>query len=122
MAVLGIALVAWRLEGSLAGWLVIGLLVIFSLARGLNSVASKDVLGKTIPKSQRGSLNGWSASGAGLITLAMGAALALGLSENSDVGMYVLGFVGAAILWALAAIVYAGVEEHGIQRRHVHTL
>jgi Na+/melibiose symporter-like transporter len=81
------------------------------LARGLNSVASKDVLGKTIPKSQRGSLNGWSASGAGLITLAMGAALALGFSENSDVGMYVLGFVGAAILWGLAAIVYAGVEE-----------
>ncbi|WP_320820357.1 MFS transporter [Thalassolituus sp.] len=111
MAVLGIALVAWRLEGSLAGWLVIGLLVIFSLARGLNSVASKDVLGKTIPKSQRGSLNGWSASGAGLITLAMGAILALGFSENSDVGMYVLGFVGAAILWALAAMVYAGVEE-----------
>ena len=39
---------------ALAGWAVLLLLAIFSLARGFCSIAAKDVLGKTIPKSRRG--------------------------------------------------------------------
>jgi len=39
------------MEGAAAGWSTVGLLVLFSTARGLSSISSKDLLGKTIPKS-----------------------------------------------------------------------
>lgn len=42
------------------------------------SVASKDVLGKTVPKTRRGQVNGWSASAAGLVTIGVGALLLMG--------------------------------------------
>jgi hypothetical protein len=45
-------LFSWLLlEGEAAGWSTVGLLVLFSTARGLSSISSKDLLGKTIPKS-----------------------------------------------------------------------
>lgn len=44
------ASVAWLYSGWLAGVLLLGLLSLMSLARGLCSIASKDVLGKTVPK------------------------------------------------------------------------
>ena len=50
----GIGLAALFLNGQVAGWAIIALLVLFSLARGFSSVAAKDVLGKTIPRPRRG--------------------------------------------------------------------
>ncbi|MGA7980877.1 MAG: hypothetical protein WCA32_11705 [Chromatiaceae bacterium] len=47
-------------------------MVVFSLARGLCSVSAKDVLGKTVSKSRRGALMGWSAGLSGLAVLAVG--------------------------------------------------
>jgi hypothetical protein len=37
---------------------IVGLLVLFSLTRGLCSVSAKDVLGKTVSKARRGNLMG----------------------------------------------------------------
>ena len=45
---------ALTLTGHTAGYAIIASLIVFSLARGFNSIASKDVLGKVIPKQQRG--------------------------------------------------------------------
>jgi hypothetical protein len=59
VAIGGIGLTAMFLEGPLAGWLIILLLVLFSVARGFSSISSKDVLGKTIPRAQRGQTTGW---------------------------------------------------------------
>ncbi len=70
------AAAALLLEGAAAGWGILGALVIFSLARGLCSVSAKDVLGKTVSKSRRGILMGWSASLAGIATLGVGLWLA----------------------------------------------
>ena len=64
LAIAGIGLVALNLEGAAAGWGILVLVTVFSLARGFCSVAAKDVMGKTIPKSKRGQLIGWSASAA----------------------------------------------------------
>ena len=47
--IVGIGLVAFSLDGSSAGWAILGLVATFSLARGFCSVASKDVIGKTVP-------------------------------------------------------------------------
>jgi hypothetical protein len=68
-------LVAFTLEGVAAGFAILGLLTLFSLSRGICSVASKDVVGKTVPKHRRGRLTGWAASLAGLATLGVGGIL-----------------------------------------------
>ena len=59
VSVFGMALVAATLTGTAAGFGLLGALVAFSLSRGLCSVASKDVLGKTVPKTRRGRVSGW---------------------------------------------------------------
>ncbi|GGC02000.1 MFS transporter [Marinobacterium zhoushanense] len=111
LATLGIALVAWQLEGTVAGWSIIALLTLFSLSRGLCSVASKDVIGKTIPKKQRGRLSGWSSSAAGLITLSLGALLLINGGQAFSPEHYGLLLAGAGTLWLIAALVYMQVKE-----------
>lgn len=111
VCVLAMGAVAWTLHGAPAGWSIIALLVVFSLARGLCSVAAKDVLGKTIPKSQRGQVNGWSASVAGLVTVLLALGLMLSDQELSVWGCTLL-LGGAGIMWLMAAGVYARLKEY----------
>ena len=108
----GIGVVALTLEGRAAGLAILGLIVVFSLARGFSSVASKDVLGKTIPKNVRGQLTGWSASAAGLVTVAVGAVLMSPALRTGDARLIGLLLLAAAALWVAAAITYAGVNEY----------
>jgi len=129
MSVFGIASVAWLASGFEAGVAIIILLVCFSLSRSLCSLSSKDVLGKTIPKRQRGTLMGYSASLAGLITLAVAALVYLGggnaeaylnamLPSNGGVGAS-LGEGGAmtllllvsASLFLIGGLTYAAIPE-----------
>jgi hypothetical protein len=110
--IVGIGFVAFTLKGAAAGWAILGLITLFSLARGFCSVSSKDVLGKTIPKKTRGQLIGWSASAAGLVTIGIGVALmtpAATLDESHLIGLLL---VAAGLLWVLAAIVFSLVVEH----------
>ena len=107
----GIGVVALRLDGAAAGWTILGLVTLFSLARGFCSVASKDVLGKTIPKKIRGQLTGWSASAAGLLTVGVGVALMLPIDRASDTLLIGALLVGAGMLWITAAATYSRVEE-----------
>ncbi len=72
LSLLGMAWVAVSLEGKDAGWIFMLMLVIFSLSRGICSVSAKDVLGKTVSKSRRGALMGWSASLSGIAILMVG--------------------------------------------------
>ena len=72
LSLFGMALAALTLEHSAAGASILLMLVIFSLSRGLCSVSAKDVLGKTVSKSRRGALMGWSASLAGVAVLGIG--------------------------------------------------
>ncbi|WP_439889129.1 MFS transporter [Pseudomonas sp. MBLB4123] len=111
LAIGAIGLVAWSLEGAAAGWAIIGLLVLFSLARGLSSVAAKDVLGKTIPKTRRGQVNGWSASSAGLVTVGLALLLLLSGAERLPPQAYGLLLAGAGLLWLIAAAIYARIRE-----------
>ncbi|CAE6904003.1 MFS transporter [Pseudomonas marincola] len=110
-AISSIGLVAWQLEGSSAGWSIIALITLFSLARGLCSVASKDVIGKTIPKTRRGQVNGWSASAAGLVTVGVAGVLLLSGESQPTTLMYALLIGGAGLLWIIAALFYAQIKE-----------
>lgn len=106
MAMGGVAL---QFSGGLAGALIIGLLVIFSLARGVCSVAIKDVMGKTIDKGARGRLTGWATSAAGV--LAIGAGVLVQWAGQSGLSALAALLFAAGALWWLAAAIYTGVEE-----------
>ena len=106
----GIALTVLGAEGLAAGLWVLLLLMVFSLARGACSVAYKDVLGKTIPKTRRGRLSGWIASVSGLG--AMGAGLVFGLFSDADSRLpLVLLPLGGGLLFLAASGFYSRIRE-----------
>lgn len=111
LCIAGIGLAAAFMRGATAGWTIIALLALFSLARGFCSVASKDVLGKTVPKAKRGQLNGWSASAAGLVTIAVGGALMVAGPAAEDELPYGMMLAAGGALWMLAALVLAAIRE-----------
>lgn len=111
LCVLGMAAVTAYMHGASAGWWIVGLLTIFSLARGVCSVAAKDVLGKTIAKARRGTVMGYAAAAAGVVTVAFGAyARLVGQDAGGDV-FFVGTLVIAGLLWLIAALVFAGLRE-----------
>ncbi|WP_299310990.1 MFS transporter [uncultured Halomonas sp.] len=105
-----LALLALFGTGSIGGGLVLAALVALSLARGISSVATKDVLGKTISKQRRGTLMGWSGSVAGAVTLAAGAVLMLFGDRPGELALAVLLGI-AALGWALNALCAARIAE-----------
>jgi len=105
------ALIAWQTSGVLAGWLLLVCLVLYSLARGLCSVSAKDVLGKTISKTRRGRLMGYSASLAGLATLAIGLLLQTDLIGRDNLQVLLIFIVIAGLLWLLAFLSFAAITE-----------
>lgn len=111
IAILAMALVTATLVGATAGWIILGLLVVFSLSRGVASVSAKDVKGKTVSKGRRGVLSGYAALGAGIVTVAVGLyAKVLQKGELGDEFFYFV-LVIAGILWILAALVFATLRE-----------
>ena len=111
ISMIGIGIVAWNMQGLNAGIAIILLIVLFSLARGLSSVAAKDVLGKTIPKTRRGALNGYSGSLAGLLIIALGVYfLLVGEKPFSPQNFGILLFC-AGFFWIIAGLTYARINE-----------
>jgi hypothetical protein len=111
LCVAAMAAAALLVEGAAAGWTVLGLLVLFSLARGVSSVAAKDVMGKTVSKTRRGTLTGYAAAAAGLVTVVAGAVLQLGDGDPDSTAGIVGLLLVAAGLWMLGAAMFAGVRE-----------
>ena len=110
LAALLLALLALFGAGGLGGALVLAALVMLSLARGLSSIATKDVLGKTISKRRRGILMGWSGSVAGAATLLAGGVLMLFDERPGELALAALLGV-AALSWALNALCAARIAE-----------
>ena len=111
LALAGMAASALLLQGWVAGWVIVGLLVLFSLARGLASVASKDVTGKTIPKTRRGRLTGWTTAVGGLLTLGLGGTMAVLLAGDPSLAVLATILLLAAALWVVASGIYASISE-----------
>ncbi|WP_440053101.1 MFS transporter [Pseudoalteromonas sp. T1lg65] len=114
--VMVIAMIAFQAQNSeitssLFAWLIIIMLLIFSLARSLSSVAAKDVLGKTIPKHKRGHLNGQASMLSGLITMSIGVGLVLYDSIYSHFG-FTLILCFAAVFWIIGAVAFVQIIEY----------
>lgn len=107
----GMASVALTMTGAPAGLAILGLLILFSLARGACSIAYKDVLGKTIPKTRRGRLSGWISAVAGSSAMLVGAGL-VSFSQIDQATVYSIILAGGAIFWFVAAVVYATIIEY----------
>lgn len=113
-AVIGMGATALSFDGARAGWLIILLLAIFAVARGFSSISSKDVLGKTIPKTRRGLVNGLSAATAGFLTMGAGLYFMLTSHESASARFFGLLLIGTGTLWLIAAALYAAIREpHG---------
>ena len=106
-----LALTTAALEGVAAGWTVLALVTLFSLARGLCSVSAKDVLGKTVSKTRRGALMGYSAAAAGVVTLLIGASVEWFGGQAPGAEFFVLFLLAAAGIWLLAIAVFAYIRE-----------
>ncbi len=110
-SLIGMAWATISLEGKSAGGAIITMLIIFSLARGICSVSAKDVLGKTVSKSRRGTLMGWSASLSGIAVLLLGLWMSsINLGDSSLIVFSGL-LIAGAILWLIAAILFWGIIE-----------
>ncbi len=111
VSLFGMAAATVGLDGSAAGIVILTMLVLFSLARGLCSVSAKDVLGKTVSKSRRGALMGWSASLSGVAVLAVGLWLGSAGLETSGLRLFAGLLITGGVLWLLAALFFAAIQE-----------
>ncbi|MEZ2414777.1 MFS transporter [Muriicola sp. E247] len=99
------------LDGWEAGTAVVVLLLFFSMASGVSSVAFKDVMGKTIPKGKRGQLLAWRATGGGILTLIFGLVLYFFLNSWDPMAVILLLVGVATILWILAGLFFILIKE-----------
>ncbi len=100
------------LRGAAAGWAIVGLLVVFSLARGVASIAAKDTLGKTVSRGRRGRVSGYAATASGLVAAAVGLYFVLSPEQaRPDWLLYAL-VVAAGLSWLLAAALFSRINEY----------
>lgn len=102
---------ATAFEPVTAGALVLVLLVLFSLGRGVCSVSYKDVQGKTIAKTRRGTLSGYAASAAGGLAVALGVLLWFVPASSAHLWPILLLLALAGVLWIAGAIIFAALQE-----------
>ena len=98
-------------SGLVAGLIIIAALAVFSFGRCLCSIASKDVQGRTIPKGERGQINGLATTVAGFVAITLGVALRVwgGDDLTPQTLAWILGL--GAVLWVAVAAVYIGIDE-----------
>jgi hypothetical protein len=110
IAVAGMALAAVSLDGAAAGGAVVALLGLFAVARAFCSVSYKDVLGKTVSKSTRGTATGSAGTLASSAVLLFGVLISVGVLPRT-VGMVSGALVVAAALWWVAGAIFATLAE-----------
>ncbi len=110
-AVAAMALVAAVGSGLVAGILILLALAIFSVGRSLTSISSKDVQGRTVPKGERGQINGLSTTASGIVAITLGLGLRVFGGSDLSAGQLAWLLVGGAVLWVLAAWVYSTIKE-----------
>lgn len=104
-----IALAALTLEGTLAGWAFLAAITGLALSRAAASVSFKDVLGRTVGKARRGAVTGFAGSASAALVLGFALLLTSGLLQG--VGVLAGAVALAALLWGLAACVFATLDE-----------
>ena len=93
----------WRCVAATAsgdGWPgVLAAFAVFALARSLSSLAGKDVLGRTVPKGQRGQIKGVTTVASGAVALTLGLALRVWGGDGAGRGVFAVLLGAAALAW-----------------------
>jgi hypothetical protein len=111
VATVAMALITATASGAGAGIAILGMLAVFALSRALTSIAAKDVLGRTIPKGQRGQINGIATVVAGAVAITIGLAIRLFGGAEADPAALAAVLGAGALTWVAALFVYATVVE-----------
>lgn len=106
-----VAVAAVWVTGGAAGAVVLGGLVLFSLASGAASAVFSDVTGATVDKAARGRLMALRSGLGGVATLLFALWLVLGWGAHADTGLYVGLLAGAGGLWLVSAALFALIGE-----------
>jgi hypothetical protein len=110
LSVVGMAAAALTLDGVAAGWTIVFLLGVLAVARSACSVAYKDVLGKTVSKSTRGTATGSASTIGAASVLLFGVLISIGVIEKSVAALCgALAVAGA--LWAVSALMFTTLSE-----------
>ena len=109
LAAAGIAVAGLTLEGRAAGIVIVALLGVLALARSVCSVSYKDILGKTVGQTRRGTATGLAGSVSSAAVAVFAVVLMTGLADRFVLvtGAIVL----AAAFWCIAAAIFATLAE-----------
>lgn len=110
-AVAAMAATAAFASGLTAGIVIIVALAIFSLGRCLGSISSKDVQGRTIPKGERGQINGLSTVVSGIVAITLGLAIRWTGGDTLTPGQFAAVLALGALCWVGVALVYSRMVE-----------
>lgn len=109
-AVAAMAVVALTSEGRAAGLAVLAALVVFAGFRSLTSLTTKDVLGRTVDKGNRGRVTGTATTASGVVAITVGLGLrTLGADAPTWAFAALLG--AAATMWLVAMVPFSQVDE-----------
>ncbi|WP_047547870.1 MFS transporter [Psychroserpens sp. Hel_I_66] len=111
VAIASIGFITLLFKGTLAGWLILLAVVVFSLSRSMCSVTSKDVLGKSIPKTRRGTLKGYTVSVSGVLVLLAGLYMLYKSKSDATIDFYSNVVFFASVMWLFGAIIYSRIKE-----------
>ncbi|WP_102107670.1 MFS transporter [Oceaniglobus roseus] len=109
LAAAGIVLAALVLEGAAAGAVICALLAVLAVARSVCSVSYKDVLGRTVGKSRRGTATGFASSAAAVGVIVF--ALLLMFFGDNRMTLVIGALSLAAAFWVAAAVLFSTLKE-----------
>lgn len=109
LSALAICLAAIFLTGLLAGLVILVALAVLATARSVCSVCYKDVLGKTVDKSHRGTATGLAGSLSAVGVIVFAVLLSTGWVERELLVTVGLGLAGGA--WLVASVVFTTLKE-----------
>ena len=109
LAAASMGLAAFFLDGAAAGYAVLIALAVLALARSVCSVTYKDVLGKTVSKSRRGTATGTASTVGAAAVLIYGALLTVGWIDRMN--LVIGGLLLAGGLWVTGAVLFTTLKE-----------
>ena len=109
VSALAMGVAVLTLKGAALGIAIISALAVLALARSVCSVTYKDVLGKTVSKSRRGTATGTASSASAAVILLFGALLATGQAPRMELAT--VGLFLAGLAWIGSAFLFVSINE-----------
>jgi len=109
LAAAGIVVAALWLEGWAAGVTICALLAVLAVGRSFCSVSYKDILGRTVGQTRRGTVTGLAGSVASVGVI--GFALYLMVGPGAEMTVILVAIGVAAALWIAASLLFSTLDE-----------